>query len=107
MAGATAPIFLTVPKIGAASVSPANTNRYGTGTIATVFTAGSNGSKINEIAIKATADPADSTIVFYLHDGSNYWHHDEWDIGNPAAASATAAAYAESRSYANLALPTG
>lgn len=103
----TSPIFLLTPNVGRASVSTANTGRDGTGTIATVFTAGANGSKITEITIKATSDPADSTVVFYIHDGTNYWVYDEWDIGNPGAGSTTVASYTESRSYANLILPTG
>lgn len=103
----TDPIFLLTPKIGAVSVSTANLARDGSGTIATVFTAGSNGSRINEIVIKATDNPADSTVVFFLHDGSSYFVFDEWDIGDPAAGSGTVASYRESRSYANLVLPTG
>jgi hypothetical protein len=105
MAANTNPIFLLTPNVGATSVSTANTSRSGSGTIATVFTAGANGSKINQITIKATDDPADSTVVFFLHDGSNFFVFDEWDIGNPAAGSTTVASYTESRVYANLVLP--
>lgn len=104
---ASAPAFAATPKIGAVTVSTANTNRDGTGTIATVFTAGSSGSKIEEVVMKATADPADSTVVLYLYDGSTYYAFDEWDIGNPAAGSATVASYRESRVYENLILPSG
>lgn len=103
----TSPIFLLTPHIGAVSVSTANTARDGTGTIATVFTATANGSRINEIVIKATDNPADSTVVFFLHDGSSYWVFDEWDIGDAAAGSATVASYRESRRYQNLVLPNG
>ncbi len=107
MAANTSPIFLAVPKIGAVSVSTANTARDGSGTIATVFTAGSFGSKINEVVIKAEADPADSTVVFFLYDGSTYHVFDEWDIGNPAAGATTTVSYRESRTYDNLLLPSG
>lgn len=103
----TEPIFLLTPNIGCVDVVTANTNRDGTGTIATVFTAGANGSKINEIVVKATGDLADSTITFFLHDGSNYFIFDEWDVGDAAAGSATVASYRERRTYANLVLPTG
>ena len=103
----TTPIFTLTPNIGKGSVSTANTNRDGTGTIATIFTAGANGSKISEIDIMASSDPADSTVVFYLYDGSTYYPIDEWDIGNPAAGSATVASYNEKRTFANLVLPTG
>ncbi len=107
MAANTAPIFVLTPNIGAASVSTANTARDGTGTIATIFTAGANGSRIEEIVIKATDNPADSTVVFFLYNGSTYYVFDEWDIGDPAAGSTTVATYRESRTYRNLLLPSG
>lgn len=104
---ASSPAFAATPRNAAVSVSTANTARDGTGTIATVFTAGASGSKIEEIVVKADADPADSTIVFYLYDGSNYHVWDEWDIGNPAAGSTTVASYREARTYDNLILQSG
>jgi hypothetical protein len=104
---ASSPAFAATPRNEAASVSTANTNRDGTGTIATVLTAGASGSKIEEIVIKADGDPADCTVVFYLHDGSAYHVFDEWDIGNPAAGSATTASYREARTYENLILKSG
>jgi hypothetical protein len=104
---ASAPQFITTAKIGAVTVSVANTARDGTGTIATVFTAGSSGSKINEIVLKATGDPADSVVTLFLHDGSTYFLFDEVDLGDPAAASTTVASYRVSRTYSNLVLPSG
>src|SRR5689334_23105213 len=104
---ATTPQFAATPKVWVNSVSTANTARDGTGTIATIGTAGSSGTKIYEIRASATNDPADSTIVFFLHDGSTYWYFDEFDIGNPAAASTTVAAYQTRKLYDNLVLPSG
>lgn len=104
---ATDPQFTATPKIGVASVSTANTARDGTGTTAVVFTAGSSGSRVEEIVVKATGDPADSIVTIFLHDGSNFWLRDEFDLGNPAAASTTVEGYIASRTYANLVLPSG
>jgi len=104
---ATTPAFAATPRIGAVSVVTANTNRDGTGTIATCFTAGSSGSKIEEVVFKATADPADSVVVMYLYDGATYYIFDEVDLGNPAAGSTTVAAYRDRRVYDNLVLPSG
>lgn len=104
---ATAPAFAATPRNEAAAVSAANANRDGTGTIVTIFTAGASGSKIEEITIKSDADPADSTVVFYLYDGSNYHVWDEWDIGNPAAGTTTVVSYRETRTYENLILESG
>lgn len=104
---ATRPQYVNTPKIGVASVSTANSARDGTGTVPTVFTAGSSGSRVEEIRIKATGDPADSIVTIFLHDGSNFFLFDEFDLGNPAAASTTVEAYVASRTYDNLVLPTG
>lgn len=43
MAAGTSPIFVTTPKAPAVRISTANTARDGSGTLGTLFTAGSNG----------------------------------------------------------------
>ena len=103
---AAAPAFAATPRIGAVSVSTANTNRDGTGTIATIITAGANGTQIRELVLKATGDPADSVVTVFLHDGSSYYLFDEVDLGDPAAASNTVTGYRTSVRYDNLFLPT-
>lgn len=104
--GGSAPGFAATIGSESAAVVTANTNRDGTGTIATVCTAGSSGTRIEEIVAKCDGDPADSTLVFYKYDGSAYLVWDEWDIGNPAAGSTTVASYREMRKYENLLLPS-
>jgi hypothetical protein len=104
---ATSPAFASTPKIGAATVSTANTNRDGTGTIATVLTAASAGTKVTSIRVVATGDPADSIVNIFLYDGTTYYFFDSFDLGNPTAASATADAYSARSSYADLVLPSG
>lgn len=104
---ASTPAFAATVGTEAASISTANTARDGTGTIGTILTAGSSGTKIEQIVVKADNDPADSTIVFYLYDGSAYHVFDEWDIGNPAAGSTTVASYREARRYDDLVIPSG
>lgn len=103
---ASDPTFTATAKIGAASVSTANTARDGTGTVATVVTAGASGTRIEEIVVKATGDPADSVVTLFLHDGTTYFLFDEIDLGDPAAASTTVTGYRFSRTYANLVLPS-
>jgi len=104
---ATAPAFASTPRIGAAAVSTANTNRDGTGTIETVLTAGSSGTKIERVLVKATMDPADGVVILWLYSGSVYYMFDEFDTGDPAAGSTTVAAFREERVYGDLVLPTG
>lgn len=103
----TAPIFALTPVIMKNTVSTANTARDGTGTIATIGTAGANGTRIDEIRVKATGDPADSIVTIFLYDGATYFLFDEFDLNDPAAASTTVAGYSEPRYYQNLILPSG
>lgn len=104
---ASAPAFAATPRCAAAAVSTANTNRDGTGAIETVFTAGASGSKIERIVVKCTADAADGGVILWLHDGTNYRMFDEIDTNDPAAGSATVAAFREERAYSDLLLPAG
>lgn len=104
---ATVPNFTGTPKAAVNSVSTANTLRDGNGTIATVFTAGASGSRITEVRIVATGDPADSIVNLFLHDGATAWFFDSVDIGNPAAATTTVDAFKAVVGYTNLLLPSG
>lgn len=106
---ATAPNFIDAPRIGVASLTTGQTARSsGTTTdVVDVISAGTNGTRILEVVVKADNDPADCTIVLWLHDGSTNHVWDEIDAGNPAAGSATAASYRGSVTYSNLVLPSG
>lgn len=112
---ATAPAFAATPNTAAGVLDATHgvdaTNRDGSGAATaapvTFWTAGASGSKCEEILVKATVDPADSIVLIFIHDGSNFRLFDEFDLGNPAAGSATVTAYRESRSYPNLILKTG
>jgi hypothetical protein len=101
------PSFAATPRTAVAAVSAANTNRDGTGTIVDILPAGASGSRIEEIVVETTGDPADSILTLFLHNGTSYFLFDEIDLGNPAAASTTVPGFRASRQYANLVIPTG
>ena len=103
----TTPSFAVVPQVGVGAVSTANTSRDGTGTIVTILSASAAGTKINEIVVHATSDPADSIVTVFLHDGSTAYLFDEFDLGNPTAASSVTTAARLARGYANVVLPSG
>lgn len=65
------PAFAATPRLEVAQVSTANTNRDGTGTIVTVFTAGASGSRIRRIEAKATGTTTAGMVRIFLHDGTN------------------------------------
>lgn len=99
------PVFASTPRIGAITVSTANTGRDGTGTVATIITGAAAGTRIERLVLKATGDPADSVVTLFLHDGTSFFLFDEVDLGNPAAASATVEGYRFEKAYYDLVLP--
>jgi hypothetical protein len=103
---ATAPQFTATPKVGITSISTANTARDGSGTIGTVFSAGSNGSRIDEVIIQATGNTTAGMVRLFLHDGSA-----SKLIGEQAISAATVSASVVGSRYvltfANLSIPAG
>jgi hypothetical protein len=63
--------YVSQPIVDVGQVTTANTNRDGTGTIATIFTAGSNGSRIEMVEIQATVTTTAGMVRLFIHDGSN------------------------------------
>ena len=68
------PQFAATPRIAAAIVSAANTGRDGTGTIPSILTAGSNGTRVRRIAINATGTTTAGMVRVFLHDGASAHH---------------------------------
>ena len=88
----TTPSYVGTPKVGMAIVSIANANRDGTGTIGTVFSAGTSGSRIDKIIIKATGTTTAGMVRLYINDGANSRLYDE--VAVPAVTpSATAGTF--------------
>lgn len=67
----TTPNYVATPKNGVIQVTTANTNRDGTGTLATVYTAGASGSRIDALMIQATGTTTAGMIRLFISDGSN------------------------------------
>lgn len=70
MAVTATPIFVQTPRVEIGSLSTANTNRDGSGTIISIWTAGANGSRIEHIDITAYGATTAGVIRLYIHDGS-------------------------------------
>lgn len=106
---AITPQFIEAPRVGVAEVDTAQTARAaGTSSnVVDVLSAGTNGTRILEVVVKATDDPADCMVVLWLHNGSTNYVFDEIDLGNPAAGSATVTSYRGTVTYSNLVLPSG
>jgi hypothetical protein len=71
MAVTSTPIFAQAPRHAAATISTANTNRDGSGTIDPIFTAdATNGSYIERVDITATGTTTAGVVRLFLYDGS-------------------------------------
>lgn len=68
---ATQAQYAATPRCGVGQVSVANTNRDGTGTITTIFSAGANGSRIDAIDLKAVGTTTAGMIRLFIHDGAD------------------------------------
>ena len=63
--------YAATPRTASAALSAANTNRNGTGTIVSVFAAGSSGSRIDDIYIVANATTTAGVVRLFISDGTN------------------------------------
>jgi hypothetical protein len=68
---ATTANYANTPRTAFVQVTTANTNRDGTGTIATVITGGSSGSRVDDFSIVATGTTTANVIRLFLNDGTN------------------------------------
>lgn len=105
----TAPIFPLTPVIGVANISTANTNRTVTGTtgLTSVRAGGTNGTRVDQISIQATATTTAGMIRLWLYSGSGnaQLYHEE--IVSAITPSATLAAYNTDLFYTTLVIPSG
>lgn len=70
MAANVQPIFPLTPKVSWGTVATANTAKDGTGTMVTAFTAGVNGSKIDQIKVRALGTNVATVLRFFVNNGS-------------------------------------
>ena len=93
MAVTNTPIFVQAPRHSAVAISTANTNRDGSGTVGTVFTANAiNGSLIDRIEIMAAGTTTAGVVRLFIHNGSSYFLWKEILVG-AITPSATVAAF--------------
>jgi hypothetical protein len=64
------PIFPLTPKCSWGTVTTANTAKDGTGTVVTVFTAGANGARIDQIKVRALGTNTATVMRFFVNNGS-------------------------------------
>ena len=102
---ATSPAFAVTPRIASVNIATANTNRDGTGTVATLITGAATGTRIAEIVIKARVTTTAGQVRVFLHDGTTFFFFDEIAVA-AATVSATVQGTRVSTTYNNLVLPS-
>lgn len=102
---AAEPAFAVTPRIASVNIATANTNRDGTGTVATLITGAATGTRIAEIVIKARVTTTAGQVRVFLHDGTNFFAFDEISVA-AATVSASVQSVRVSTTYANLVLPS-
>jgi hypothetical protein len=109
MTANTFPIFTLIPNIGQATISTANANRDGTGTIGTVLTAGADGTRVTRISIKARVTTTAGMVRLFIYTGAAYhlWREILVTAITPSATVASFEYTIELTGDRALVLPTG
>jgi hypothetical protein len=102
---ATSPAFAVTPRLASVNIATANTNRDGSGTVSTLITGASTGTRIAELVIKARVTTTAGQVRVYLHDGTNFFFFDEISVA-AATVSASVQSTRVSVVYNNLILPS-
>jgi hypothetical protein len=98
------PAFAVTPRIASVNIATANTNRDGTGTVATLITGAATGTRIAEIVVQARVTTTAGMVRIFLHDGSTFFFFDEVSVA-AATVSASVKGTRVSTLYTNLVLP--
>lgn len=104
---ATTPNFTSTSRLATASVSAANTNRDGTGTIVTVLTGVAAGTKVFEVDVQMTVTSTAGMVRLFLSSdtGATWKLFDEVAIA-AATVSASVKGSRVATQYTNLILPS-
>ena len=108
----TSPIFPLTPQVAFTTITAANTATDGTGTVATIFTAGANGGRVDYIRCRALGTNVATVLRVFINNGStnatatNNALFEELTLP-VTTASNTADTGGDSDVALNLSLPTG
>jgi hypothetical protein len=103
---ATSPNFAATPRYGGVSISTADTSRTAPTNVETVFTAGSSGSRIDEVTITAAGASTSNVVRLFLYTGSTYYLLQEVLI-LAITPSASLDSFSTTLTFNSLVLPSG
>lgn len=107
----TSPLFPKTPVIGFASITAANTATDGTGTSNLIFTAGSQGARLDKIRITALGTNTGTKVMVFINNGldqttaTNNALYKEFTVAGTTASNTTA--LADTEYLCDLSLPAG
>lgn len=102
---AAAPVYTVTPHIEVTNIATANAGRDGTGTIATAFTAGASGSRVDRIIVHALVTTTVGAVRLFLYDGTNYRLFKEVDV-DAVTVGASTEAFNATVNFSNFFLPS-
>lgn len=70
---ASTPSFAATPKTGVVSIGTADTSRTAPTNVGTVFSAGANGSRIDEVSVVAAGTTTAGVVRLFIYNGSAYF----------------------------------
>jgi hypothetical protein len=100
--------FASIPRASSVAINTADTSRTAPVNVGTVFTAGAQGSRVDDVKITATGTTTTGAVRLWLHDGVAYRLFDEYLVQavTPSVATGTAVWSATLKNLAIL-LPAG
>lgn len=103
---ATSPNFAATVRLSAGALSTADTSRTSPTNVVTIFTAGSNGSRIDEVDITATGTTTAGVVRLFIYTGTTYYLLQEVLV-TAITPSTTVATFTSTLTFNNLMLPSG
>lgn len=103
---ATTPNFASTVKSWAASISSADTSRTAPTNVGTLVTAGSSGSRIDELTVTAAGTSTANIVRVFLYNGSTYYLYQEILI-SAITPSASVAAFTTTLTFNSFVIPSG
>ena len=103
---ATTPNFAATPRFSGVSIATADTSRTAPTDVGTVFTAGSSGSRIDEVTITAAGTSTANVVRLFIYTGSTYYLLQEVLI-SAITAGATQDSFTVTLTFNSLVIPSG
>lgn len=103
---AIAPNFAATPRFSAVSIATADTSRTAPVNIGTVFAAGANGSRIDEVTITAAGTSTNNVVRLFVYDGVTYYLLQEV-LTTAIVAGASQDSFTVTLTFNSFVLPTG